>query len=279
MHRIIAVLIVAALTTLGLTLAAEPATSAGGGGGCTVKGCGARHNGGGGGNGGGNGGTGAGATPLGTARGGGCVTSVSAMSGSGSSTQCADCSAAPGLCPQTALGQPGGAVVPVLINPTGLAQRAYRQLSLVTPSIKMAPQPPLETYVGLETWLWAERGDWSTRRISVSAGPITVSMSAVPVGLDWDLTEGSTYCNSVGRPWVKGMSSSATTSCSYTFSTMSRDEPEGKYAVSAGIVYHITWRCNGLCSINGGDFGNVAGPTAATAIEVSERQSVVKRNS
>lgn len=162
-----------------------------------------------------------------------------------------------------------------LVDPAVLAERAMDQLELAVPEIHIAPDPPLATYVGLETWLWLPDGQWDSLSLTVSAGPTSVTVTATPVRVDWDLTEGSTSCASAGRPWVRGMSSSAQTDCSYTFSTLSDGQPDGKYAVSATIAYSATWTCSGACLTDNGDLGEVPSLTSNDAIEVDERQSVV----
>lgn len=162
-----------------------------------------------------------------------------------------------------------------LPDPRELAQRALDQLVLAVPEIHIAPDPPLATYVGLETWLWLPDGQWDSLSLTVTAGATSVTVTATPVRVDWNLTEGTTSCNSAGRPWVRGMSSSAQTDCSYTFSTLSDGQPEGKYAVSATIAYSATWTCSGACLSNNGDLGEVPSLTSNDAIEVDERQSVV----
>jgi len=144
-----------------------------------------------------------------------------------------------------------------------------------TPAINLAPDPPLATYVGLETWLWIAVDDWDELSATVTAGPTSVTAVATPVRVDWNLTEGATSCASAGRPWERGMSSSAQTDCSYTFSTLSDSQPDDKYVVSATITYEVTWACSGACLIGGGDLGEAPGPTSNDAIEVDERQSVV----
>jgi hypothetical protein len=162
-----------------------------------------------------------------------------------------------------------------LPDPRVLAQQALDQLVLAVPEINIAPDPPLATYVGLETWLWVPEDQWDELSLTVTAGATSVTVTATPVRIDWNLTEGSTSCASAGRPWVRGMSSDAQTDCSFTFSTLSDGQPKGKYAVSATIAYSATWTCTGACLTNNGDLGEVPSLTSNDAIEVDERQSVV----
>jgi hypothetical protein len=165
--------------------------------------------------------------------------------------------------------------IPALVDPRVLAQRALDQMSLAVPEIGMAPQAPQRTTVGLETWLWVPDGQMGSMSHTVTAGPTSVTATARPTRVDWDLTEGATSCFSAGREWIPG-SSGLTTDCSYTFTTLSADQPDGTYAVSATIAYEVTWTCTGVCLSDGGDLGEAPSPTSNTGIEVIERQTVVK---
>jgi len=167
---------------------------------------------------------------------------------------------------------PGNATPP---DPRVLAQRALDRMKLATPKIHMAPQPPLMTYVGLETWLWMDAGQWSDLSLTVSAGPTSVTVVAKPVKATWDLTAGSTTCTSAGRPWVKGMSSAAQTDCSYTFQKVSDFEPDGQFKVTSTLTYQVDWVCSGACIVGTGTLGQVDGLPGVSAIRVGERQTVV----
>lgn len=163
-----------------------------------------------------------------------------------------------------------------LPDPRQLAQSALDQLNLETPNIKIAPAPPLATYVGLETWLWIPEVQWRDLSLTVTAGNTSVTVVAAPKRVDWDLTAGTTSCYSAGREWIKGMSSTAQTSCSYTFSKLSDDQPEEKFSITATLVYSATWTCSGACTLPNGDLGDVPSLQGNAAIEVNERQSVIK---
>jgi hypothetical protein len=173
---------------------------------------------------------------------------------------------------------PGAAApVPVLVDPVVLARRALDQLQLARPSIHMAPQPPLQTYVGLETWLWMDLGQWQPLHLTVTAGPTAVTVTARPVRAVWNLTEGSTTCASAGRPWVKGMGDDERTDCSYTFTRLSDGQTNDAFAVTSTLIYQVAWTCAGGCLADGGTLGEVSGLPGQAAIRVGERQSVVVR--
>jgi hypothetical protein len=163
-----------------------------------------------------------------------------------------------------------------VMDPAVIAARAVDRLPLAVPEIGMAPMDPQRTTVGLETWLWVPEEQWDGQSLTVTAAGGSVTVTAAPVRVDWDLTEGSTSCFSPGRVWVRGMSGVGQTDCGYTFSTVSQGAPEGKYSVSATIVYEVSWTCSGVCLSESGDLGEVSSVSSSTAIEVIERQTVVK---
>ena len=173
---------------------------------------------------------------------------------------------------------PGGAAqAPVLVDPAVLAQRALDDLQLARPSIHMAPQPPLQTYVGLETWLWMDPAQWAPLDLTVTAGPTAVTVTAQPVRAVWDLTEGSRTCSSAGRAWVPGMGDGEQTDCSYTFTHLSDGEINDAFPVTATLMYQVDWTCAGGCLEDNGTLGEVPGLPGGAAIRVGERQSVVVR--
>ncbi len=177
-----------------------------------------------------------------------------------------------GLCP-TRPAPPAGPV-PVVSSKV-LATRALGQLQLMAPAVHLAPAPPLKTYTGLETWLWMPQGQWAPRRLSVTAGPTAVTVTATPTRTYWDMGDGERTCYGPGRAWVRSYSEYEKTDCSYTYEHVSSYEPGGKFPVEATIVYQVDWTCRGTCTQRGGTLGEVDGLTGRSAIRVSERQSVV----
>lgn len=169
-----------------------------------------------------------------------------------------------------------GAPAAPAVDPLVLAQSAYGQMPLEVPEVRMAPQPPLKTYVHLETWLWIPQSQWHDVSLTVSAGAVSVTVVARPLRVEWDLTESDTSCRTAGRPWFRGMGDEARTDCSYTYEGTSDAAPGGDYPVSAVIVYHASWTCSGPCSGRaGGDLGEASSFPGEAEVVVAERQSVV----
>ena len=139
------------------------------------------------------------------------------------------------------------------------------------------PAAPSPTYVGVANWLWVPSAQWRTLAKSVTAGATTVTVTAAPAQIVWDLGPSSITCYGPGRPWEQGMSDAATTSCSYVYETTSVDQPDGRFGVSATIRYQVTWTCNGACPTTGGNLGLVDAPAGSGTLCVLQRQTVVIR--
>jgi hypothetical protein len=163
-------------------------------------------------------------------------------------------------------------------DPGEMAETIVGTMALVKPTVNMAPQPPLMTYVGLPTWLWMGENQWKNVTGSATIGNTTVTVVAEPIRVTWDLGDGMETCTSAGRKWQKGMSSDEQTDCSYAFQHVSDFEPDGVFKVTAVISYAVNWTCSGTCLSTAGTLGEVPGFTSdATTIQVGERQSVVIR--
>jgi hypothetical protein len=159
-------------------------------------------------------------------------------------------------------------------DPAELARKALEVLKLATPDVHMAPAPPNRTYVGLETWM--PPGQWSSLNKSVTAGDTTVTVTAVPKSVLWDMGPSSMTCYSAGREWRSGqMPKGAMTDCSYKYEKISDFEPGKKFKISSTITYQVDWTCDGECLSDEGTLGEVPGPAGGAAISVGERQSVV----
>lgn len=158
-----------------------------------------------------------------------------------------------------------------------IARSVLSSMPLVRPSLNLAPTPPQMTYVGLDTWLWIDRGQWVEVAETTSVSSATVRVVATPRRVEWDLGEGTATCASQGQEWVRGSGSAATTDCSYAFTRVSDFEKDGTFGVSAVLTYDVAWTCTGNCLSSSGSLGEASGPVGTSAIRVGERQSVVVR--
>ena len=165
---------------------------------------------------------------------------------------------------------------PDLIDPGDVARNALEQMPLEVPVVHLAPAPPLKTYVHLETWLWMRPGQFHKVVMTVTAGDTSVRVEAAPLRVEWDMGDGQfETCLSGGRPWVIGMPDSVETSCSHVYDHTSQESVDGRFKVTAVIVYQVDWTCTGSCTSGAGTLGEVPGMAGESAIVVGERQSVV----
>lgn len=160
-------------------------------------------------------------------------------------------------------------------TPEELATEASAQLPLVKAEIHTAPQAPAATYVGVENWLWIPTTQWASLSKSVTAGSTTVTVTAAPSDVVWRAGAKSVTCPGPGAVWTAGMTDAAVTTCSFKFQQTSVGQPDGVFAVTAVIRYHVTWSCAKTCSTASGDLGMVDAPAGTGEMTVLQRQTVV----
>lgn len=158
-----------------------------------------------------------------------------------------------------------------------VAQTVLDTMPLAKPNIHLAPEPPLMSYVRLETWLWMNASQWAPLTGGANVSSATVSVTATPTSVAWDTGDGeTTTCHGPGVAWKSWMDDSATTDCSHIYKTTSREEVNGKFMVTAALTYEVTWTCAGNCISSSGSLDDTSGPTsAASGVRVGERQSVI----
>ena len=149
-------------------------------------------------------------------------------------------------------------------------------LPLATADIHTAPEPPAATYIGVENWLWLPDGQWATLPKSVTAGATTVTVTAAPSQIVWNLGPTSITCYDPGTPWVQGMTDAASDDLRLHLpGDLGQSSHKGSSQITATIRYHVTWSCTGTCPTTGGDLGLVDAPAGASTMRVLQRQTVV----
>ena len=164
-----------------------------------------------------------------------------------------------------------------LPDPAVLAKRALGQIRLATARVTTAPAPPHAEVIGVEVWLWVPESQWATLSKTVTAGATSVTATAVPNMVTWDLGDGSqpVQCGDAGRPWEASYTDAAQTDCGYTYRTLSAGQPGGVFHIRATISYFVTWTCRGACTSATGNLGLVAAPAGRGSIKSLQRQTVV----
>lgn len=162
-------------------------------------------------------------------------------------------------------------------RPGELASHAVGLMPLAKAQVHTAPQAPDHTYVGVEDWLWVPQAQWTTLAKTVRAGGTSVTVTAAPSQVRWDMGAATQTCYARGSEWRAGMTDAAQTDCGYTYTVTSDSEPHGRFPISATIRYQVDWTCTGACTANSGTLGLVDAPAGVGSLQVLQRQTVVVR--
>jgi hypothetical protein len=122
-----------------------------------------------------------------------------------------------------------------------LAQAAYNQLRLPSPSIEANPAG--EQLVGLPTWLWMDRHEWAAVSATASVPGVSVTAVARPTEVVWSLGDGTTVrCAGPGTQYVpSGNPKRSSPDCGHIYRTSSAGRARGAFAVSATVHWMVTW--------------------------------------
>jgi hypothetical protein len=164
-------------------------------------------------------------------------------------------------------GQAGPAAAPAP-SPAELAQLAYKQLRLPTPTI--AANPAGEQLVNLPTWMWLA-GGWAPVSATASVPGVSVTAVAKPTSVSWSMGDGSSVtCTGAGAPFVAGTDPSASSpDCGHTYRTSSAGQPDQAFPVIATVHWTVTWAGAG----QGGVFPDMT-TTGNAAFRVAESQAL-----
>lgn len=164
-----------------------------------------------------------------------------------------------------------GAAAPV--DPVALAQQALHSVTLPLPDVRTSPDASNGTVVNFPTWLWVDGNGWSPQSASASAGPVTVTTTAVPVSVTWDMGNGETIsCDGPGTPYDLGRpSASQQSNCTYVYRLGSAGQPDHSFKVTATVTWHATWQASGVAG--GGDLGTIT-RSSSIGLPVGEVQAL-----
>lgn len=163
-------------------------------------------------------------------------------------------------------GQPPGAAP--LPSPAQLAQMAFNQLRLPTPTI--AENPAGEQLVNLPTWMWLSSG-WGPVSATASVPGVSVTAVATPTSVSWSMGDGSTVsCAGAGTPFQPGADPKASSpDCGHTYRTSSASQASQAFPVTATVHWMVTWSGAG----QGGTFPDMT-TTGNAAFRVAESQAL-----
>ena len=171
-------------------------------------------------------------------------------------------------------------------TPGQLAQVAFGQLRLPSPSAQMSPAETLPdgrtyTVVNMHTWFWTDPATYRPVSKRVQAGGVWVLVTARPVEMRFDPGNGDrpVSCPGPGRAWragVDGQWDRGPGGCSYQYKKSSVNSPGGQVNAEAGILWRVTW-------VGSTGAGQVTGSlpdlltTTPARFAVAEGQAVVRQ--
>jgi hypothetical protein len=178
------------------------------------------------------------------------------------------------ICSDSA-GRTSGVIVwaPQRVDPQQLAQQARDEVPAPSPTIRMNPPADRGEVTNVEAWLWIAPSQWQPVTASASAGNITVTTTATPDHVVWDMGNGDTVtCNGPGKPYdTSRPASEQSTDCGYTYERSPASQSDGRYHVTATVYYQVAWSATGVAA------GGVLAPitqSSTVAIRVSEIQAL-----
>lgn len=153
-----------------------------------------------------------------------------------------------------------------------LAIVAYGRLPLLTPAVRRSPSEALRyqglpySYVNLWTWYWTEPSTYRTVTQTVTAGAVSATVTARPVGLRFDPGDGNPVvsCVGPGREWQQADGNQAPVDgCGYRYPHVSS---WGPITATVSTIWKVTWVGN-----NG-----TSGALPLLMTQASERLNVIQ---
>ena len=158
-----------------------------------------------------------------------------------------------------------------------LAEQALAKMPFPVPQVAMAPTE--HTYVNFPTMLWIPASQWRPLSATAAIGNRSVTLTATPGMVTWQMGEGQVTCAGPGTPWDPAGSDGQASDCTYTYATSSIHQPgvvnDRAFPVRAVVTYTLHWECAGNCDQAAGDLAARGVPSQPARLRVLERQSVV----
>ncbi|MBW8804892.1 MAG: hypothetical protein JF587_13715 [Catenulisporales bacterium] len=140
--------------------------------------------------------------------------------------------------------------------PADVALMAMTELIMHGPTNGIAPPLGKPAIVGIPIWLWTDDtpeptqwGDelthWGPIQKTITAGGITVTVTAQARQIEWHMGDGHTLVCGKGTPYKPGMAATTVRDCSYTYATTSAGQPNQQFQVYGITTWDITWTGGG----------------------------------
>ena len=164
------------------------------------------------------------------------------------------------------------------VDPRSLALQAEQSMRLPTPAIGLDPVGT--SVVGLATWLWVDPSIWSVKSVTASAGSVSATAVARPVGVTWTTGDGTVVtCGGPGVVYVPTRPAAwQSTYCSHVYAASSLGQPspdgdpdDGRYPVTATVEWDVSWSAVGA---PGGGALPTLYTTSRTSLRVMQVESL-----
>ena len=138
------------------------------------------------------------------------------------------------------------------VDPRVLALQAENAMTLPPPAINLDPVG--SSVVGLATWLWVDPSLWHDYSVTATAGTVSATAVARPVGVTWSTGDGwSVTCGGPGVIYDATRPSAwQNTYCSHSYSRTSIGQPapdgdpdHGLFTVVADVEWAVSWTAVG----------------------------------
>lgn len=131
------------------------------------------------------------------------------------------------------------------VNIRALVDQASKALNIPLPKVALSPNADATQYVGLPLWAWSSASAWVPRSVTVSAGGVSLTMTASPVYSVWSMGDGgSVTCSGPGTPYPSvssGKPPRSSPDCGYTYARPSVSEPGGVFSASVTTHWKVAW--------------------------------------
>ncbi|MFJ8015015.1 ATP-binding protein [Streptomyces sp. NPDC096339] len=123
-------------------------------------------------------------------------------------------------------------------SPAQLAQQAFDRMRLDGAQIGTAPPASSEGLVGVPVWLWTAQSPqtWGPQTMTVSAGGLSVTVTAKVKGIAWSMGDGTTItCTKPGTPYQQSFGKADSPDCGHRYTKV------GTHTITATSTWTVSW--------------------------------------
>jgi hypothetical protein len=159
------------------------------------------------------------------------------------------------------------------VDPEALAEEALDRTPIPVPKVRLNPPQGQDQVVNVPTWMWVDRGSWQPVTAQATAGAVTVTTTARPGVVRWDMGNGDVVtCAGPGTAYDPSKPAADQHSdCTYTYHHSSASQPGGVFTITVTTTWQVSWTVSG--APGGGSLGSASRTTTGT-VRVSEIEAL-----